>query len=597
MKPPENPEAKPPGIPTKDLPSYELEEEDEPRALAKWIHGWRLLLVVLLLGLTVGLSFAAKPLYQELKARRAMSLAGQAGQAIERGEMAKANTLLRQAALMAHADERVASLLVYHAARAGDLASVAALGQKLKAGEASTDEILVFGERSAQARRPLEAKRALEALPTTLPPKLALRRAALAAGNLQATGQLGDAILALRQALADFPEEDTLRLRLLLAQLLLTENSESAQGEAEPLLEGIASAEGKEALMALRLLAVSRAKASPRDPEMVESTVALLRHHPDSSAADELFLARLITAYDPSRQKEATEALISRLEEREASAADRIAPARWLIELEEYEGVLALCSAADAAEEPGALMARLDALSGLNRWDECDDLIDSNLADSLPSTVAHLFRARLATMRGREGVAEGEKRQLRQAMQFAAMSEILFVAGYAESVGWKAEAFTAWRILSSENPQAPEALRGQLRNFPASMSAEASAALSKALLVLQPDDPSVRLSAAYLHLLAGQSIEKFGPMAEELLVADPSSTEARRVAALARLRRGQAAEGLAIWPADSEEESRWLILHAALLKASGQSDEAQEVMRSIDQSDLNKVDLDLFHGS
>ena len=86
-------------------------------------------------------------------------------------------------------------------------------------------------------------------------------------------------------------------------------------------------------------------------------------------------------------------------------------------------------------------------------------------------------------------------------------------------------------------------------------------------------------------------------MAEELLVADPSSIEARRVAALARLRRGQAAEGLAIWPADSEEERRWLILHAALLKASGQSDEAQEVMRSIDQSDLNKVYLDLFHGS
>ncbi len=585
-----------PPRPAQELPSYALEEHEEPVGWRRWLNGRRLVIVLFAIAVVAGAVFGAKPIYRELKARRALAIAEQAGEALDRGDGAKASALLRQAALMAFQDERVAARITYHAARAGDLASVAEIGKQIDAGQASPEEIIVFGERSLDAGKTAEAGRALDTLPSSLPPDLAARRAAVLAGCLHAQGQTENAKSTLRQAIGNLPAADTDSLRVMLARVLLGEEGAPSRDEARQLLEQAAAGSGKDAAAALRLLAASSAGIAPAAQKDLDETAERLRKHPAASPADELFIARLVVSSDPSRKDEAVKTMVARMKERGASTDDRVVAARWLIGLQEHEAVLDLIDPADPSKHAGALMVRLDALSGLNRWDDCSRLIEDNHGGTLPDTFYYLFRARIAESRGEKDKAAAEKKLLRQTMQFAELPHVLFAARYAESVGWKPEAFAAWRFLSADNGARVEALRGQLRNIPDTVSASDAAEIAGELLALQPGDPSARLSAAYFRLMAQLQIADSAAVAEEMLAADPESVDIRRVAALARLRTGKAAAGLAIWP-DDNEENRWRALHIALLRAAGQTDAADKIARAIDPRTLTPEEQALLKGN
>ncbi len=568
-----------------ELPSYSLDEE-EAHGWRNWLRGRKLVLLVALLAVVAAALFGAKPLYRELKARRALAIAEQAGAAIDRGDGGEASALLRQAALMAFQDERVAARITYHAARAGDMASVAELGKKLAEGNASPEEILVFGERSLAAGKPDDAARALDALPSDLSAPDAIRRTALFAGLLQARGKAAEARDTLRKTVADAPAGQADNLRVMLAGILLAEEGAPSRNEAAALLEQAASGSGEDGAAALRLLAASKASPSSAGAQPgLDETIVRLRNHPASKSADELLIARFVVASDPSRTDEAVRSMVARLKERGASLDDRVAAGRWLVGLQAYDAALELIGPEEPSKHAGALMVRLDALSGLGRRDECIKLIEDNHGGTLPDTLYYLFRARIAEAGRDNDAAETEKRQLRQAMQFAEPPHILFAARYAESVGWKPEAFAAWRLLGADNGIRPDALRGQLRTLPNTMSAADGANIAGELLALQPADPSVQLSAAYLRLMAGMQVAESAAAVEEMLAADPESADIRRTAALARLRSGNASDGLRIWPGDNGED-RWQALHAALLRAAGQNDAAEKAARRINPENL-----------
>jgi len=581
--------------PAPELPSYQLDDHEEPVGWRMWLRGWRLGVTLVLFALVVGAVFGAKPLYRELKARRALTIAEQAGVAIDEGRGAEASTLLRQAAVMAFDDERVAARITYHAARAGDMASVVELGKKFTEGKASPEEILVFGERSLGAGGAAEAERALAALPADLPPRDAVRRTALQAGLLQGQQKPAEAEEVLRSGLASLPAAETSRLRLMLATLLLGAEGAPGRDEAQKILEETSLNSDDDGAAALRLLAMSRAGISPEAQAALTETMERLRQHPASSAADEVFIARLTISADQSRKDDAVQTLVTRLKERGSGVEDRVGAGRWLIGLQANEAALELINTEDPLTHAGALMVRLDALSGLNRWDECNTLLEATRGGTLPDTLYYLFRARMAEARGEKEAEEAEKRQLRQVMQFAEMPHVLFVARYAESVGWKPEAFAAWRILATDSAAQPDALRGQLRNLAGTASATEGAELAGTLLELQPQDASARLSAAYFRLLASQEIDASAAAAEELLAADPASVDVRRVAALGRLRKGEAVRGLEIFPEDNGE-ARWLAIHAALLQAAGKSAAAEKLTRTIKREDLTPEEQALLRG-
>jgi len=590
MPAPENdPAPKPPA----ELPSYSLDDADEPVGWRRWIRGWRLAVTLAVLAVVIGSAFGARPLYRELKARRALAIVEQAGAAIDRGEGVEASTLLRQAALMAFQDERVSGQLIYQAARSGDMASVMEIGKKMDTGKASADEILIFGERSLGAGRATDVTRALEYLPPDLPPDQAVKRTMLEAGLLAAQQQPSQAESVLREALARILTPESDELRIMLANLLLAGQDRSRLDEARQLLEQAAGGTGANSLAALRVLALSQAGLSPDAQQQLDATIARLRAHPDCSAEDELFIARLLISSNPDRQKEAVQNLVGRLRERDANIDERTAAARWLIGLQAHDAVLEVITPEEAASHAGALMVRLDALSGLNRWDECSELIETNHGGTVPDTLYHLFRARIAGTRNDAATEESEKRQLRQVMQFAELPHVLFAARYAETVGWKPEAFAAWRILASDSGAKADALRGQMRTFPPTATAADGFAIASELLALQPQDPSSRLSLAFFGLLAGQNIEASAATAEEFLAADPESVDIRRVAALARLRTGQATKGLAILP-DDNGEPRWQTLHAALLRAAGRKADAEKIATKVDPSTLTPEEKDLL---
>ena len=571
---------KPPAPPAAELPSYGL-EEDAPTGWRSWLRGPRLVILILAVLLLVAAAVSARPLYREAKARRALAIAEQAGAAIDRGDQAQASTLLRQAALMAFTDERVAARVTFHAARSGDMASVAELGKKLEAGEASQEEILIFGERSLGAGRVPEAERALAALPTGLPPADAVRRAALAAGLQQARGNNAASADTLREAIKEVPGTESDGLRVTLAQVLFASENTSGREEAAALLEQAAAGNGENAANALRLIAASKAGLGEANLQAVRDAAERLRRHPAGKPADEILISRLVIACDPSGAPAAIGELVTKLHERGADLDTRVGAARWLVGVRENEAVLKLIGPEEPATHAGALMVTLDALSGLERWNECSQLLEANRGGTLPDVLYYLFRARMAATQGTPADVESEKRQLRQAMQFAELPHVLFVARYAESVGWKPEAFAAWRILATEEGARTEALRAQLRNFPETAAASEGADIAGELLALVPDDPSARLSTAFYRLLAGQEIPASAATAEEFLTADPESADVRRVAALARLRTGRAGEGLDIYP-DDNGEPRWRALRAALLRADGKRDAADKIIAEID---------------
>jgi hypothetical protein len=582
MIPPKNDSA--PKAPA-ELPSYSLDDADEPVGWRRWIRGWRLAVTLTVLAFLIGSAFGVRPLYRELKARRALAIAEQAGAAIDRGESAEASTLLRQAALMAFQDERVADRVTFHAARAGDMASVAEIGKKMDAGEASVEEVLIFGERSLGAGRAADVARALEYLPPDLLPDQDVKRTMIQAGLLAAQQQPAQAESILRDALVRIVDPASDELRVMLANVLLSGEDRSRVDEARQLLEQAANGDGTNSLAALRVLAMSQAGLSPDAQERLNATITRLRAHPDCSAEDEVFIARLVVSSNPDRKDEAVQTLVTRLRERDATIDQRAAAARWLVGLQAHEAVLELVTSEEAADHAGALMARLDALSGLDRWDECSELIETNRGGTVPDTLYHLFRARIAGTRNDPATEEAEKRQLRQVMQFAELPHVLFAARYAETVGWKPEAFAAWRILASDSGAKADALRGQIRNFPPTATAADGVAIANELLALQPQDPSARLSAAFFSLLAGQNIEASAATAEEFLAADPELVDIRRVAALARLRAGKPAQGLSILP-DDNGEPRWQTLRVALLRAAGRKSEAEQLAAQIDPSTL-----------
>jgi hypothetical protein len=574
-----------------ELPNYLLEDDVEQVGWRRWLRGGRLVVTLIVMAMLAGALFGARPAYRELKARRALAIAEQAGAALDRGDGGQASALLRQASLMAFQDERVATRLNYYAARAGDIPSLTKIGKKLGEGKASTEEALVFGERSLVAGNIDDAAGALAALPSTLPPAEAVRRVVLQAEILLTRNSNDEAKKLVRDSLAALPADQTNSLRLMLAKMLLGEEGAPGRDEAEQLIMMAAQDQGADGAWALRLLAESRVGGSPEARRSLNEAIELLRRHPASLPSDELFIARLLVASDPSRQEEVAGSLVARLKERQANLEDRVTAGRWLISLQDYGPVLDLIAPAEPPKHMGALMLQLEALTGLGRWEECEAMLEATRGGMLPDTLFFLFRARIADLRAEPDRAEAEKRQLRRAMNYDELPHLLFAARQTESFGWKPEAFAAWRVLATEEDVRAEALRGQLRTLPPSSSATDGANIAQALLSLKPDDPTARLTAAYYQLLAGQNTAT----ALGLLKSNNTSHNARRIAALAFLREGLAAKGLDVFPGDSGED-RWRALHAALLQAAGRSAEATEAARAINRANLEAGEKDLLRG-
>jgi len=574
-----------------ELPSYSLDDFVEPVGWRRWLRGGRLIVTLIVITILAGALFGAKPAYRELKARRALAIAEQTGAALDQGDFGQASTLFRQASLMAFQDERVATRLNYYAARAGDIPSLTKIGKKLGEGKASTEEALVFGERSLVAGNIDDAAGALAALPSSLPPAEAVRRVVLQAEILQTRNSNEEAKKLVRDSLGALPADQTNSLRLMLAKMLLGEGGAPGRDEAEQLIMMAAQDQGADGAWALRLLAESRVGGSPEARRSLNEAIELLRRHPASLPSDELFIARLLVASDPSRQEEVAGSLVARLKEHQAKVEDRVTAGRWLISLQDYGPALDLIDPAEPPKHMGALMLQLEALTGLGRWEECEAILEANRGGMLPDTLFFLFQARIADLRAEPDRAEAEKRQLRRAMNFDELRYLLFAAGQAESFGWKPEAFAAWRILATGEDVRVEALRGQLRTLPPSSSAADGATIAQELLSLQPDDPTARLTAAYYQLLAGQNTAT----ALGLVESHHTSRNARRLAALAFLREGKAAKGLDIFPGDSGED-RWRALHAALLQAAGRSAEASEAARAINRENLEEGEKDLLRG-
>ena len=593
MPHPENEKAPAPKVPA-ELPSYSLEEE-QTATWRRWLRGWRLAVVVGTLVLVAAVTFGAKPLYREAKARRALSIAAQAGEAIDRGDSAEASRLLRQAALMAFQDKRVAALVTLHAARAGDMASVAELGKRLDANEAQPEQILVFGEISLAAGRTDDAERACMALSQANSTGDASRAAALKAGVLQARQDTDEAKKVLRAAIAEAPGESSDRLRIMLATMLSADKSAASGTEAEELLEKASENRGEQGAAALRLLCAGRAGLTPQAKAGLEKAAERLRSHPAWKEQDEIFLAQLAISADPAQVEEVARDLVARLQKSAAGLDTRVAAARLLVGAGRFNEVLDLVSDDDASKHAGALMARLDALSGMNDWDRTAQLIEKNRGGTLPDTLYYLFRARAASVRGDNAAAEDEKRMLRQVMGFAEPPHVLFAARYAETMGWKPEALAAWRVLASDDNARIGALHGQLRNLPPDAPASEGLGITGELLRLSPDDPSTRLSAAYFRLLANEDVTASAAVAEEFLAADPASEDIRRVAALARLRTGRAREGLALWPGDADE-NRWRALHVALLREAGKKRDAEAAAGEVNEESLGPEEKNLLSG-
>ena len=92
----------PPGS-VPELPSYLLEDDVEPVGWRRWLRGGRLIVTLIVMAMLAGALFGAKPAYRELKARRALAIAEQAGAALDRGDGGQVRGLGRRLLRRLHA--------------------------------------------------------------------------------------------------------------------------------------------------------------------------------------------------------------------------------------------------------------------------------------------------------------------------------------------------------------------------------------------------------------------------------------------------------------------------------------------------------------
>ena len=362
---------------------------------------------------------------------------------------------------------------------------------------------------------------------------------------------------------------------ILLARLQFAASTPEATNAALDLLRPLARQPDQDGLNALLTLLASPALQSAEGPAWVEA----LRAHPLASDEQKLAAASAEIQIDPKLYAAVVTKTVAQY--RDGSIEQRAQLARWLNQNREYDAVLDVISADEAATRSDLFLIRLDAMAGRSDWKGIADLLRG---ESLPlqTPVVLLYRGRAARETGQtEASASFYQRAVIEA---ARTPDVMwYVINYLQRVGEDRVLEQELQRLTDNPATARQAFQALVPLVQKRQDAEELFQLYDRMLKRLPAELVVQNDHRYFAALTGRRADVSG--ARELAQREPKMLAYRITLALAHLKNAQPEaamrvfDGITLDPAQIQPYQRAVL--AAVLGANGRDNEARQIARSV----------------
>ncbi len=279
---------------------------------------------------------------------------------------------------------------------------------------------------------------------------------------------------------------------------------------------------------------------------------------------------------------------------RDGSIEQRAQLARWLNQNREYDGVLDVISAEDAASRSDLFLIRLDAMAGRGDWKDIAELLRGE-GIPLQVPVVLLYRGRAAR---ETGDPEGSATFYRRAVIEAAPTPdvMWYVINYLQRVG-EDEVLEQELMRLTENPAtARQAFQALVPIVQKRQDAEELYQLYDRMLKRLPAETVVQNDHRYFAALTGRRADVSG--ARDLLAQQPRMLAYRITLALTHLKNAQPEaamkvfDGITLDPMQIQPYQRAVL--AAVLGANERETEARQLARSVPLEVVTAQEIELI---
>jgi len=404
--------------------------------------------------------------------------------------------------------------------------------------------------------------------------------------------KIGDNVKAseyLRVASKRAPDDDAPRFQL--AEVLAQSTDAADQAEARKILWELAAGPNVYKKAAVEALAAAPELTTDERKRLLQELTALT----PKTAKDDLLAADMRIQLQPDEAARVYREEVERW--RNGQSQELLDLARWLNAHQQPELVLSTFPIERTLEDNQLLLARLDALATLQRWNDIDGVL--NRTDvTLDPSVIESFRARTALERNANLDAEVH---WNHAISLAASDpyKLRFVANFAEQSRATAAALKAYEQLARFPEHADFAYRGTQRVSQRSGDTAAQRAATSKISARAPEDPNAADQLAYLNLLLGEDVDQNFAVAKKIAEQYPSRLSYRVTTALGYLRQHDPASAMAQFKGPVSIDWKrtlpaWRAVYAAALLASDRNDEARDIIATIPRDRLNPQERELI---
>jgi hypothetical protein len=566
-----------------ELPDYEVDQHahHSPRHFIRDLAGdirARIVLALLISGLLLWVIIP--PAYQRLKVWRAMKFLAQSEVAANEGNIQKSISLMRQAILMVPNEEAIFRKVRLFNASFGDPTALNSIQALMLENQASPQELLTLAEQALKSEKPVIAKAALDQLKDDH----SVRKIIVQMRFLEKGGNLKEALDLSSKELATLMPEDRDNLLLATAEMTLKSDPPASR---EMLLQ-LVDKNSATGISALRLLAAQslaqRGAESLKSDKVADKLLAHALHTPD----DALLALDLRILENPSAQP----ALLAQTmaDRSSGSPDDALAFARWLNRRIHYKESVDFIGRERATSNPDWLLLYLDALAGLERWNDIFTMLDADTIIGLSDSIRLLFLARAAEKSGERERADESWREMQLGLAYEKPEVVSFIAAYALRIGEREQAIKAYTALSHRKETALEGFLGLIRCWPPNTPAAELLPVYQEFTDSFPTLAEARSDQTYLKLLTGEKPATTAAIAKQFYDKTPQSLAALSIAALGILKSGSAAEADALYDGKTiswlSAPAAWKTVRAAVLYGIGKKKEADELARTINKSQL-----------
>jgi tetratricopeptide (TPR) repeat protein len=335
-------------------------------------------------------------------------------------------------------------------------------------------------------------------------------------------------------------------------------------------------------------LSISLPNSQTRERTILYNEIATrIKGHPAARVADQLIALGLRSKENPGH----TDQYVGEAIKRYAGGTDEEvgALANWLQQQHRPEDVLRLVPADRALKRREFLLARIDALTALERWHEAKQLLTSDQFP-LEETLKYMY---LAVISSKLGEHIAEKNEWQRALDISDTADkALALAAYAERNGAFDVADSAYGKAIFRNPDLRQAYDNRLALARLAGQTAKAQEISADIVKRWPNDRLAQNANAYLRLLRGASpaeAEGIERDAQALVIRNPNSWEARSTLGLARLRLGRPAAALEAFANGAPERSDAIsaqVVYVAAKAANGWIQEAKDDVQGVTTFDL-----------